>query len=342
MSSVPTPRVSAVVLAYGPEPMLVDCVEALLASRGVDCDVVLVDNGCTTDAVEQLGDRAGVTVLRPGHNTGFAGGCNLGADHATAPVLALVNGDAIVRPDALAVLAAALDDRAVGLVTGSVRLLDRPEVVNAAGNPLHFLGLSWAGGLGDPATQHQAARDVASASGAAMACRRETWQALGGFWEEMFAYCEDAELSLRCWQRGWAVRYVPEAFVLHRYEFSRNPLKLYLLERNRLVMLLTCYEARTLALLALPLVALEVALLAVALRQGWWREKVRGWSWLLRHGRVLRERRREVQSARRRGDAALAALLEGRFAPGEELGLHPPPILDRAAAAYWALVRRLL
>ena len=120
--------------------------------------MVLVDNGCTTDAVELLRDVAGVTVVTPGTNTGFAGGCNLGARHAVAPVLAFVNGDAVVRPGALRALVDTSTDDAVGLASGSLRLYDEPDVMNSAGNPVHFTGLSWAGGLGEPGRRpHRAA-----------------------------------------------------------------------------------------------------------------------------------------------------------------------------------------
>jgi len=336
------PTVTAVVLAYGPEPLLEECVTAVLASTGVRGDVVLVDNGCTTTAVDRLDGRPGVTVLRPGRNTGFAGGCNLGAAHATGDVVALVNGDAVVAPEALARLTAALDGPRVGLASGSLRLHDRPELMNSAGNPVHYLGISWAGGLGDAATDHALPAEVASATGAAVAVRREVWQRLGGFWEEMFAYCEDAELSLRCWQRGLRVVYVPDAVVLHRYEFSRNPLKMYLLERNRLLMLLTLYERRTLLLLGPALLGLELAVLLVALRQGWARQKVRGWWWLLRHGSDVRRRRAEVQAARTVPDRELARLLTAGFDPGADAGVSAPAALTAGSRAYWAVVRRLL
>ncbi|HET6625707.1 MAG TPA: glycosyltransferase family 2 protein [Nocardioidaceae bacterium] len=335
-------RISAVVLAYGAEPLLSECVLALLQSEGAEVDVVLVDNGCTTDAVDDLAGQPGVTVVRPGRNTGFAGGCNLGAAHATGDHLAFVNGDAVVAPDALAALARALEDPSVGLVSGSLRLYERPEVMNSAGNPVHYLGLSWAGGLGEPASDHARTARVASVTGAAAMCRRATWDALGGFCEPMFAYCEDADLSLRAWQRGWSVLYVPDAVVLHRYEFSRNDLKMYLLERNRLFMLLTLYERRTLLLLLGPMLALELAMLAVSLRQGWWRQKVRGWWWLLRHRRLLRERRAEVQSVRTVPDAELAALLTDDFRPGAESGVEPVAALSFVSAIYWKLVRRAL
>ena len=170
----------------------------LLASARVDVDVVLVDNGCTTDAVDQLRATPGVTVVAPGRNTGFAGGCNLGARHARGDVLAFINGDAVVRPGALRALADALIDDAISLASASLRLYDQPHVMNSAGNPLHFAGLSWAGGLGEPAASHAVPRDVASATGAASAVRARAARGARRFRaDEMFAYYEDAELSLR-------------------------------------------------------------------------------------------------------------------------------------------------
>jgi len=334
--------VTAVLLAYGDEPVLVEAVEAVLSSDGVDVDLVLVDNGCTTDAVDRLAMREGVSVLRPGRNTGFATGCNLGAAQASGDFLAFVNGDAVVTAGALAHLVRAADDPMVALASASLRLYHQPDVINSAGNPVHYSGLSWAGGLGDPADQHDRAVDVTSVTGAAFVTRREVFAQLGGLCDLMFAYCEDAELSLRAWQRGLRCCYVPEAVVLHRYEFSRNPFKMYLLERNRLLMLLTLYERRTLVLLAPALLGLEVSMLAVSVKQGWAREKVTGWWWLVRHQREIRRRRTKVQAARTRGDADMAVLLTGDFDPGGETGLAAPFVVRRGSRAYWWLVRQAL
>ncbi len=339
-STDPSTRVSAVVLAWGDEPVLEEAVHAALASEGVSVDVVLVDNGCTSDAVTRLATVPGVTVVEPGENLGFAGGCNLGAARASGDHLAFVNGDAVVRPTALAALVGALHET-VGLATASLRLYGADDVVNSAGNPVHYLGLSWAGGLGKPASQYAEPADVASATGAATVCRADRFRALGGFCEPMFAYCEDAELSLRCWQRGWRVVYVPDAVVVHRYEFSRNPRKMYLVERNRLFLVLTLWSARLLALVALPLLALEVAVLAMAVRDGWARQKAAGWWWLIRNAALVRRRRHEVQAARTVPDAALAHLLTGDVEPGVP-ELAAPALLRRASRVYWWAVRRAL
>ena len=333
---------TAVVLAYVEQPYIHDVVDRLLASTGVSVQVVVVDNGCTSPSLEPMRHRPGVTLLEPGTNTGFTGGCNLGAAATTTGFLAFVNSDALVEPDALARLAAVAARPEVGIASASLRLAETPELLNSAGNPVHVLGLSWAGHLGEPAADFPVEQRIASASGAAIAVRREVWDALGGFTGEFFAYCEDADLSLRCWQQGWEVRYVPDAVVAHHYEFSRNPLKFYLLERNRLAMVLSVYERRTLLLLSPALLGLEFAMIAVAVANGWLPAKLRGYRWLLGHRRWLAQHRREVQGARTRRDRDLADLLTARF----DQSVLPLPrgggLLNRVMSGYWGLVRRLL
>src|SRR5262245_9467105 len=115
----PAPTVSAVVLAWQAEPWLIRSVEALLASEKVRVEVILVDNGCTTDDVATLDGRPGVTILRPGHNLGFAGGVNAGAQVATGEFLALVNSDAVVEPATLARLVEEVSRPGVGVVAAS-------------------------------------------------------------------------------------------------------------------------------------------------------------------------------------------------------------------------------
>ena len=337
-------RVSAVVLAYQDEPWLEQCVRSLLASAGVEVDVVLVDNGCTAPGVvDRLeAELTALTVLRPGTNLGYAGGCNAGADAATGDVVAFVNGDATVEVDALAALADALADDAVGLVTGSVRLAADPARINAAGNPLNILGVVWAGHFDEPAADHRQRRPTAVVSGAAFACRRATWQRLGGFDPTYFAYHEDTDLSVRCWQQGLTVVYVPEAVVVHRYEFSRNTRKLYLVERNRLLNLLTLWQRRTLLVLLPVLAGFEVAMLALATRQGWLGAKVDGYRWLWRHRREVVARRQRVQSVRTVPDRDLTWLLTPRITAAN-YALPPGAAAGNAAlAAYWGGVRRLI
>ncbi len=283
--------VSAVVLAWQDEPWLEECIDALSATEGVDVEILVVDNGCTDGAVEELRERSNVRVFTADENLGFAGGCNFGARHASGSVLVFVNSDAIVRPYTLQELVKSCSPPDVAIASASVRLAEEPDRINTAGNPIHYLGFSWTGGIGESADHYSSPRMIAGATGSCMALRREAWEELEGFCEEFFAYHEDAEISWRAWISGKKVVYAPEAVVLHHYEPSRNREKSYLVERNRAVFVLTLYERRTLLLLLPLLLAVELGLLMVSAIQGWLPEKVRGIRWLLSHIRWLRERR---------------------------------------------------
>src|ERR1700722_11666280 len=106
-------QVSVIILAYGDEPLLASSVKAVLDSRDVDVEVILVDNGAST-ITDVVADPR-VHLLSPGENTGFAGGCNLAVAHATREVLVFVNSDLIVRDDAISFLVAGLESLDVGL-----------------------------------------------------------------------------------------------------------------------------------------------------------------------------------------------------------------------------------
>jgi GT2 family glycosyltransferase len=336
------PAVSAVVLAYREEPWLERCVFALLDSKGVEVEIVLVDNGCTDGAVDRLVPTPGVTVVRPGENLGFAGGCNAGAAVASGEFLALINGDLIVEPDALAELVAWAEKPEVGVAQPSIRLSDDPSRLNSDGNEVHFLGFSWCGSFGEAAAKRTVPRPITSVMGAAMVLRRSLWEELGGFEPRYFAYHEDVELCRRCWNRGLELVNVPSAVAIHRYEFGREPTKLYHSERNRLLFVLTAYETRTLLLLAVPFIAVELAALigSVATRSA--ATKLAGWAWLLRNRRWIARRRRQLQAERIVSDAQLAHL----FAATLDAGNFPLPDwlkpLDALLGTYWSMVRRLL
>ncbi|MGZ8693850.1 MAG: glycosyltransferase family 2 protein [Gaiellaceae bacterium] len=330
-------RTSVVTVAYESGPALTRLLESL---AGEADEVIVVNTGPPAPEIDAA--AASARVVEAGANLGYAGGGNLGARDATGDVLVFLNPDTVARPGAVAALAARAAEPDVGIAMARLLLLDRPDTLNSGGNVLHVSGMAWAGGYGEPAESVTEVRDVAYPSGAAMAIRRELFGELGGFADELFMYQEDLELAWRVRLRGLRVVVEPAADVLHEYEFGRNPRKLYYLERNRLIFLLTGYSGRLLALAAPVIAAGEVGTFALAVREGWAREKIAGWRWLLRHAGWVRMRRRETQALRRVRDRELAMWLTARIDPAQV----PVPAPVRAAnpllQAYWAAARRLL
>ena len=333
-------RAAAIVVAFDSGAALTRCLDALCKDA---VDVVVVNNGARGPEIEDAERRDGVRVVESGRNDGFGAGCNRGAASTDAGVLVFLNPDTVAQPGAVAALAQRLEDRGVGVAQARLRLLRQPELLNSSGNVVHVSGLAWPGGYEDPADELTELREIAYASGAALAIRSELFRELGGFTEELFLYQEDLELCWRARLRGLAVVVEPEADVLHDYVLERSDRrKEYYLERNRLVFVLTAYSSRLLLLLAPVLVAVELGIALLALRQGWLREKVGGWAWLAGHGSWLGRRRRETQALRRVPDRQLARFLTPVLDP-RMLEL-PPGIgaLNGLVSTWWRGVRVLL
>jgi len=339
---------SVIVVAYDSGPALLPCVASIWADQP-DWEVVVVDNGGGGEEIEAVAAAGRVTIVRPQQNLGFAGGCNLGAKVASAGTLVFLNPDTVVAPGSLRRLVEPLADPEIGIVTGRLRLLDQPELLHAAGTVIHVSGLGWSHGYGTssdvPATLEDAPAaltDVTAPCGAAMALRTEVFQELGGFHDEFFLYQEDVQLGWRAQMSGRRVVYSPAADVYHDYDFERHGKKRYFMERNRIAFLGTCFSARTLVLLAPVLLLTELMMLLLAARQGWLRDKLAGWAWIVRNGRKLLTRRRETQRARTVRDRDLAWLLTAVVNPGN----LKVPVLVRALnpllVGYWVLVRRAL
>jgi GT2 family glycosyltransferase len=284
-----------------------------------------------------------VRVLRAGQNAGFGAGCNLGARATEADVLVFLNPDTVVRPGTIAALTAALDDEDVGVAQARLRLLERPDFLNSGGNVLHLSGLAWPGGYGEPADALTERREIAYASGAAVAVRAVLFHELGGFTEELFLYQEDLEFSWRARLAGSRVIVEPAADVLHDYVLERRDRrKEYYLERNRLIFVLTSYSRRLLFIVAPVLFVVEVGLVVLALREGWLREKARGWVWLIRNRQWLGEHRRRVQALRRVPDRALAPYLTPVIDPRMLAVPRGAALLNGAISIWWRAARVFL
>ena len=219
-------RVDVVVVSYGSAATLRACVEPLCRAEGVR--VIVVDNASPDDALETIADLP-VTAIRAGRNGGFSFGCNLGAAAGTSEYVLFLNPDAILSPADLAALVAVLDgDRATGLVAPRIlggegelllsrRHLPRLRTSFAQALFLHRL-LPWAAWTDELVREPEAYDRPGEAdwvSGACMLVRRSAFEAIGGFDEGFFLYCEDTDICVRLRAAGHAVRYEPAAVARH-------------------------------------------------------------------------------------------------------------------------------
>ena len=315
--------------------------DSLQGQEGL-AESIVVDNGGGGPEIDEARARERVHVVDPGQNLGFAAGSNLGAREAAGNVLVFLNPDTVVAPGAIAQLARTLEDSSIAIAMARLRLLDEPEKLNASGVDVHVTGIGWAAGYGEPATSVSEVGEVPSASGTAMAIRAETFRALGGFADELFMYLEDLELGWRARLAGYRVVVDPGADVFHQYEYGRNPRKSYFLERNRLIFCLSAYSGLQLLLLSPVLLATELGMVALAVKERWFRDKVAGWGWLVRNRTLVRQRRRATQSLRRVRDRDLAEHLTPTFAPGMLPVPAPLRLANPLVRGYWRVIKKAL
>ena len=223
MTDVDTlPTVSIVIVTYGTGDIVLDALDAIDRFTPAPHEVIVVDNppddGRTRTAA-QLRSRSDITLVEPDENLGFSGGNNLGARHANAPLLCLLNPDVVVGPGWLDPLVRAFDDPVVAIAA--------PVFVNADGSLQEAGQLIYDDGctaaVGGPEVMSgdwaQAfTRDVDYASAACWLLRRQEFLALGGLDERYRpAYFEDSDYGLRVEQNGQRTRLVADVPVVHHH-----------------------------------------------------------------------------------------------------------------------------
>ena len=241
--SAATPSVALIVVAYGHAAQLPATLDALqnLAYPAARREIVVVDNGDGSSAAVAR-SYAGVRVLEPGRNLGFGGGCNLGVAHSNSAIIALINPDLQPQPNFLQALVTPLADETVGVAGAKLLYPDNQTIQHAGGYLQDPLLLAQHYGYGKPDRgAFDTAREVEFVTGAALAMRRSTWDALGDMDESFYpAYYEDADLCLRVRQQGLSIRYEPAAVAIHQEaaalgKGSATYHRLYHLNRLRLL-----------------------------------------------------------------------------------------------------------
>jgi GT2 family glycosyltransferase len=337
------PSLSVLIVAWNSREELDRTLPALLAELGPDDELIVVDNDSADDTVDLVGGLAPeARLVRMGRNVGFAAGANAAAAEATGDLLVILNPDAAPLPGfGAAIRRPWLEGR--GWAAWQALVAEAGgTTINSAGNPLHFTGIVWAGGHGQPIAEAPPAGEVTVLSGACLAIPRSTWEQVGGFSAKFFLYHEDVDLSLRLRLAGGTLGIEPAAVVAHDYEFGASEHKWRWLERNRLAFVVRAYPAPLLILLAPALIVTELALLFVAAAGGWGSQKLAANAEALRWlPRLLVERRR-IQRRRAVNSAEFASWLSADLDSPFIAGPARSWPMRLALRAYLGAVRALL
>jgi hypothetical protein len=229
-------RVAVVIPNFNGASFIAHCLDAVLGQERPPDEVVVVDNGSTDGSAAMLAVRYPlVRVERLERNLGFAGGANHGVRATTAPLVAVLNSDAIVDERWLAELLAAPAGDDVW-AWGSVLVSASTGLIESAGDLCSPLGLASKHLRDQPVDALPAAPfDVFAPPGAAPLFRRAVFDELDGYHDRFFLYYEDVDLAFRARLLGYRALVVPTARVTHALGRSGNPARSrYFIARNSL------------------------------------------------------------------------------------------------------------
>ncbi len=218
--------VGIVIVTYNSAAEVGPCLDA---ARATGAEVIVVDNASQDQTCGEV-TRRGVRLVSNSGNLGFAAAVNQGVRAISAPLLLLLNPDAIIQTGLDALRQACLDPQtaaAGGMLVDeggnpqigfSVRRFPSPTalcfealLINRVWprNPVNWhyrcLDLS--------CTTPQ---DVEQPAGAFLMIRRDAWEKLGGFDESFFPlWFEDVDFLKRAKDNAFNIRFVPAVVAKH-------------------------------------------------------------------------------------------------------------------------------
>lgn len=245
-------RLSVVILNWNGRRHLERYLPSVVAHTMGDAEVVVADNGSTDDSLQWLRlTYPDVRVIRLDRNYGFAGGYNRALREVDSEYVLLLNSDVEVTAGWWQPLVEVLDAESDVAAVAPKLLADAErtkfEYAGASGGFIDYLGYPFCRGriLSNVETdsgQYDDRRDIFWASGAALCCRREVFESLGGFDDDFFAHMEEIDLQWRMQLAGWRIVVEPKSVVYHLGggTLPASSRKIFLNHRNNLAMLFKC------------------------------------------------------------------------------------------------------
>jgi len=214
----PRPLVSVIVPNYNGEAVLSECLTSIKLQTHAPLQIIVVDD-CSSDQSLMIAEQffEDVEVVRRGKNGGFAAAVNDGLKAARGKYIALVNMDCKLEERFIEASLDALNRITdAGMIQPKILSFDDPVRIYSVGIGVTRAGYAFNIGQGTPeAGQFNDGRYVLGASGAACLFRREVFEIVGNFDEDLGHYLEDVDLALRAQLEGIRCYYEPGAVAQH-------------------------------------------------------------------------------------------------------------------------------
>ena len=195
------PLISVVIPCFNDGQYLPETIAKLKLQTYQNFETIVVNDG-STDAftLQVLEDinRQGTTVLHK-ENGRMSSARNYGVKHASGQMIAPLDADDYFHPQFFEKAIPILEqDNTIAVVTSYMQLFGEVKKISKprGGNEYNFL--------------------FSNQCPACALVRRSSWEAIGGYDEELKNGYEDWEFYIRITQKGWTVHVIPEVLFYYR------------------------------------------------------------------------------------------------------------------------------
>lgn len=232
------PHLSIVIVSWNTRAILKKCLDSIFEHlANVSFEVIVVDNASTDDSAGMVASLfPSIHLIRNEQNAGFGQANNQGMHAAGGDWYLLLNSDTFLVDGSIAQLVNRVSLASdIGIAQCQLRMEDGRLQHSAYRFPSVPLALIEGLGFYKALSKRQAGRlllsgywdyaeerDVDWVTGAFMLLPAQVFRETGGFDERLFMYGEDMEWCYRIQDRGWRIRYFPQARIIHMRHASAD------------------------------------------------------------------------------------------------------------------------
>jgi GT2 family glycosyltransferase len=228
---------SIILLNYNKPHLTLACLASLdehfakaLSNDGFE--IIIVDNASSDDSVAVLKQEikskkySAVHLIENAQNDGFSKGCNIGAQKAKGEYFLFLNNDTVVGDNGIMDMVDYMQKNAdAAIVGGQLTNMDGSAQSSVGSFYTPFKVFLLMTGMQKYGLLDKNPEDIAKVDwvkGGLLMIRREVFEALHGFDENIFMYTEDMELCYRAKLHGYHVYFYPHVKVLHEESGSSS------------------------------------------------------------------------------------------------------------------------
>lgn len=231
-------KISVVIVNYNVKYYVGQCIDSVRrALRGIDSEIIVVDNHSRDGSVDYLSKIEGVRIIESGHNLGFSKANNIAIRQSTAEYVLMLNPDTIVAEDAIRMIIDFADShpQAGGIGVRMHNDWGTTARESRRGLPSPMTSFYKMIGLSKRLPQHRkfgryymgwlpwdSPSRIEVVSGACFLVRRKALDKVGLMDEDYFMYGEDIDLSYRLLKGGWENWFVPADIIHYKGESTQK------------------------------------------------------------------------------------------------------------------------